>query len=52
MPIEKVQVKIKKLHGDAKIPHYGSDHAASFDIYSLETYELQPGEIKLYSTGK
>ncbi len=49
--IEKIPVKIKKLHPDAKIPSYGSEHAAGFDLYSVEDYELKPGETKAVGTG-
>ncbi|MBS3079025.1 dUTP diphosphatase [Candidatus Pacearchaeota archaeon] len=44
-------VKIKKLHADAKIPLVGSEHAAGFDLYSCEDYELQVGETHAVATG-
>jgi dUTP pyrophosphatase len=49
--IKKVPVKIKLLHSDAKIPTLGTEHAAGFDIYSIEDYELQPGETHAITTG-
>jgi len=49
--IKRVPVKIKRLHPDAKIPVYGTEHAAGFDIYSIEDYELQPGETHAIRTG-
>ena len=30
-------VKFKKLHPDAIVPTYGTEHAAAFDLYALET---------------
>ena len=29
-------IKLKKLHQDAKLPTYGSDGAACFDLYAVE----------------
>ena len=49
--IQEVKVKVKKMHPDAKIPIYGSEHAAGFDIYSIEDYEFLPGEVHAISTG-
>lgn len=37
-----MQVKIKKLHPDAKVPTYGSSGAACFDIYALGDAECWP----------
>jgi dUTP pyrophosphatase len=49
--IQKIKVKIKKLHSNAKIPFLGTGHAAGFDIYSIEDYELKPGETYAVKTG-
>lgn len=49
--IQKILVKIKKLHPDAKVPILGTEHAAGFDLYSIEDYEFQPGETHAVSTG-
>ncbi len=49
--MEKINVKVKKLHIDAKIPSYGTEHAAGFDIYSIDDYEFQAGEVHAVSTG-
>lgn len=46
-----IPVKIKKLHPDAKLPFYGTEHAAGFDLYSIIDYELKLGETKAISTG-
>lgn len=44
-------VKIKLLTKTAQIPTRGSAGAAGFDLYSDEDCILQPGSIKLISTG-
>ena len=49
--VNKIQVKVKKLHPDAKIPTLGTEHAAGFDIYSAEDYTLQPEETYAVHSG-
>ncbi len=49
--IKTINVKVKKLHPDAQIPKVGTEHAAGFDLYSIEDYELKPGETKAIGTG-
>ncbi len=49
--IKPIKIKIKKLHEDAQIPKIGSEHAAGFDLYSIEDYVLEPGETKAIGTG-
>ena len=44
-------MKIKRLHPDAKIPIYGSDEAAGFDLHSVEDSVISPGETKVIGTG-
>ncbi len=51
MVLKKIKVKVKKLHPDAKIPTHGTEHAAGFDLYSIETIILQPGERHAFATG-
>jgi len=51
MTITKITVKIKRLHPDAIIPIIGSEHAAGFDIFSIEDKTLNPGEIHPIQTG-
>ncbi len=47
------QVKIQKLHPDAKIPTYGSGAAAGADLYALLDAPLviEPGKTVLVRTG-
>jgi len=49
--MEKIMVKIKKMHEDAKQPIYSSEGAAGCDFYSLNEVMLKPGEITKVSTG-
>jgi len=49
--MDKIDVKIKKLHPDAIIPTYGSKYAAGFDFYALEDIIIRPGETDLIKTG-
>jgi len=51
MPIQPIKIKIKRTHPDAKIPTISTVNAAGFDIYSIEDYELQPGETKAIHSG-
>lgn len=46
-----VRVKIKKLSENAKIPSYGSEGAAGFDIHALSDTTILPGYTALVSTG-
>lgn len=46
-----MQVKIKKLHPDAKIPAYQSKGAAGFDFCSIEKKLIKAGEWELVKTG-
>jgi len=51
MVLKKVKVKVKKIHPDAKVPFNATEHAAGFDLYSVEEVILQPGETKAIPTG-
>ena len=51
MVLKKVKVKVKKLHPEAKIPFMATDHAAGFDLYSVEEVTLMPGETRAIGTG-
>ena len=43
-------LKLKILGKDGKIPTRGSDQAAGYDIYSLETISIPPKESKAVTT--
>lgn len=48
-----IKVKIKKLHPNAIIPQYMTEHAAGMDLCTVidEAVTLQPGERTLLPTG-
>lgn len=49
--IEKIPVKIKKLHVDAKIPFYAHPGDAGMDLFSIEDAIIKAGERGLIGTG-
>lgn len=49
--MERVRVKVKKIHPDAVIPQYKTSGSAGFDLYAIEDVEIQPGETKQIRTG-
>lgn len=49
--MSKVEIKIKKLDSEAKIPIHATQEAAGFDIYSLQDTILKPRETTKVSTG-
>lgn len=42
-----MQVRIKKLHDDVKLPIKGSSHAACFDVYAHDIDYLGDGKVKV-----
>ena len=46
-----MKLRIKKLHPDAVIPKYAHDNDAGFDLYTVEQFELEPGERKSVPLG-
>ncbi len=46
-----MQIKIKKLNPDAIIPNYAHLGDAGLDLFSLETYKLQPQERRAFAIG-
>lgn len=46
-----MNIQIRLLDDKAKIPTRGSDFAAGYDLYTIEQYELKPGERHLFKTG-
>ena len=44
-----MEIKIKKLHPDAIVPTYGTEHAAAFDLYALE--DVQAATRAVINTG-
>jgi len=46
-----MEIKVKKLHVDAILPHYAHDGDAGMDVYSVVDETLEIGKIKLIPTG-
>lgn len=46
-----MKLKVKKLHPDAIIPKYAHPGDVGLDMFSLEDYELKPGERKIFPVG-
>lgn len=46
-----MKVKIKKLNQEATLPSYAHPGDAGLDLFSLEDYELKPGERKIFDLG-
>ena len=44
-------IELKKTDVNAVIPTRGTEYAAGYDLYSIESYELQSLERKLFKTG-
>jgi len=41
-------LKIKKLNPEAKLPSYAHPGDVGLDLFSLEDYDLKPGERKVF----
>ncbi len=46
-----MKIKIQRLHPDAILPNYAHPGDVGLDMYSLEHYDLQPGERKVFPVG-
>lgn len=44
-------IKFKKINPDAKIPTKATEFAAGFDISTIESCYLRPGEYHVFETG-
>lgn len=47
----RVNVKVKRLRGDAVLPRYAHEGDAGMDLFSVEDCVVKKGERKLISTG-
>lgn len=46
------QLKFNKMHSDAQVPTYGSEHAACFDLYSIHSDYLHSNySSAIFNTG-
>ena len=46
-----MELRVKKLKGEAKIPFYAHDNDAGMDLYSCEDVVIQKGSKALVGTG-
>ncbi|PCI21285.1 dUTP diphosphatase [Candidatus Wolfebacteria bacterium] len=46
-----MEVKIKRIHKDARLPEYAHKGDAGMDLFCCDRYIIQPGERILVSTG-
>lgn len=46
-----MQIKVKRLDPRAVLPEYKTPGAAAFDLTTIETRTLEPGEIHRFRTG-
>lgn len=46
-----LEVKIKRIHADAKLPLQATPGDAGMDLYSIETSMIPSGEARLIGTG-
>ena len=46
-----MKIKIKQINPDSQTPTYGRLGDAGFDLYSVEDYELKPGQRKVFNIG-
>jgi len=50
--MKKIQdIKVQKIHPDAKFPEYKTPGAAAADVYSIEEVTIKPGEVVFIKTG-
>jgi dUTP pyrophosphatase len=46
-----MELKVKRIHPEAKLPVYGHPGDAGLDLYSVVDRELRPGEVFAVPTG-
>jgi len=46
-----IKVLFNRMHEDAVVPTYGSFDAAGCDLYTVEEFGIEPGEIKVAHCG-
>lgn len=46
-----MKLQFKRLHPDAQLPKRQSEHAAGYDLHSVEEVTLYPGQRKAIRTG-
>jgi dUTP pyrophosphatase len=46
-----MELKVKRIHPQAKLPSYGHPGDAGLDLFSSEDHLLRPGEVRPVQTG-
>ncbi len=46
-----MNIQLKRMRDDARMPEYGSDGAACFDLYAAQEVKIGPDETKLVPLG-
>src|SRR3989338_5297134 len=49
--VEKIKLKIKRLHPEAKLPSYAHPGDTGLDLFSIENKCIEPGERAIVKTG-
>ena len=48
---EPLTLRVTRIHPDARLPAYHTDDAAGFDLASVSTVTVEPGQVALIPTG-
>jgi dUTP pyrophosphatase len=51
MKVTTMELKVKRIHPDAKLPVYGHPGDAGMDLFSVADRELAPGDVYAVPTG-
>ncbi|MFH1170481.1 MAG: dUTP diphosphatase [Candidatus Vogelbacteria bacterium] len=46
-----MEIRIKRLHPETKLPSYAHPGDVGMDLFSLDDYELKPGERRIFPVG-
>lgn len=46
-----MRLKVQRIHDSAKIPTKAHNNDAGYDLTTIESYDLQPNETRLFRTG-
>lgn len=46
-----MEIKVKRIRDNAKLPTYAHPGDVGMDVYATDTYELNPGERRVFDVG-
>jgi dUTP pyrophosphatase len=46
-----MKIQVKKINSEAKVPQYAHPGDVGMDLFSVEDYDLKPGERKVFFVG-